>query len=184
MHVNVLSITILFSLTILSCKEPNTIDKNPDNINKKWKKKLKETIINKNKIFVEEEDLKIKRYIQRHNYKMVETGTGLRYMIYHHGNGKKIENKDKVTLSYSIELLNGKVCYTKEDIGQQQIIVGNSKAESGLHEGLKYLHNGDKAIFILPPHLAYGFLGDMKKIPPRASIVIKLNVINVEKNNK
>ncbi len=49
-----------------------------------------------------------------------------------------------------------------------------SELEQGLNEGIRMLRPGSEAVFIIPPFLAYGLLGDSKKIPPRSVIVYNL----------
>jgi FKBP-type peptidyl-prolyl cis-trans isomerase len=39
---------------------------------------------------------------------------------------------------------------------------------------------GDKARFVIPPHLAYGLLGDENRIPARAIIVYQLELVEVK----
>jgi FKBP-type peptidyl-prolyl cis-trans isomerase len=41
-------------------------------------------------------------------------------------------------------------------------------------EGIKMLKPGGDAVFILPPFLAYGIVGDGKAIPPRSILVYEL----------
>jgi FKBP-type peptidyl-prolyl cis-trans isomerase len=59
-------------------------------------------------------------------------------------------------------------------------VVGQGEVEPGLDEGIRLLHSGDKARFILPPHLAYGLIGDENKIPARSVIVYDLTVLSVD----
>jgi FKBP-type peptidyl-prolyl cis-trans isomerase FkpA len=49
--------------------------------------------------------------------------------------------------------------------------------EPGLNEGLRILKPGAEAIFILPPFLAYGLLGDGKMIPSRSVIVYNIKIL-------
>jgi FKBP-type peptidyl-prolyl cis-trans isomerase len=46
---------------------------------------------------------------------------------------------------------------------------------------LRLLRAGDKAKFIVPSHLAYGWIGDSKNIPTRAVLVYDVNVLQVRK---
>jgi FKBP-type peptidyl-prolyl cis-trans isomerase len=41
------------------------------------------------------------------------------------------------------------------------------------------LREGDKARFILPPHIAHGLLGDENRIPPRSVIVYEVELLNI-----
>ncbi|MDE5544049.1 MAG: FKBP-type peptidyl-prolyl cis-trans isomerase, partial [Bacteroidales bacterium] len=50
---------------------------------------------------------------------------------------------------------------------------------AGLSEALMMLKKGNKARFILPSHLAYGFSGNGTDIPPRATLLYDLEVVEV-----
>ena len=43
------------------------------------------------------------------------------------------------------------------------------------------MREGDKAKAIIPSHLAYGFIGDEKQIPKRATLIYDIEVLNVIK---
>jgi FKBP-type peptidyl-prolyl cis-trans isomerase len=63
--------------------------------------------------------------------------------------------------------------------GPKVFRVEKSEAESGLHEAVQLLHQGDSARLVLPPHLGFGMVGDGNKIPPRAILVymIKIRIV-------
>jgi len=52
--------------------------------------------------------------------------------------------------------------------------------ESGLHEVMKYLREGDRAVVIIPSHLAFGLLGDLDKVPPFSTVVYDIYLAEVE----
>jgi len=52
--------------------------------------------------------------------------------------------------------------------------------ESGLEEGILLLRVGDKATFIMPPHLAHGLQGDGDRIPARSIIMYDVLLLKVE----
>ena len=143
--------------------------------------KLKEDIIQVNKPAVVMENDEINAYIKAHNYTMQVTGTGLRYLfIKENTKEKKIEKGNRVQVNYKVSLLDGTVCYTSKEKGAKEFIVGTDNVESGIHESVQLMHLHDKAIFILPAHLAFGLLGDRDKIPPKAAVVYDVEVISVE----
>ncbi len=39
---------------------------------------------------------------------------------------------------------------------------------------------GAHALFVFPPNLAFGLLGDDDKVPPRATIVMNINISEVK----
>ena len=139
-----------------------------------------ESLIKTNRYLVKSEIEDIENYIRRHQWEMKETGSGLRYMIAEQGNGPKVKDGDIITIRYNLWLINGNLVYNSIDDGPKTFFVGKGGVESGLEEGVLLLHDGDKARFILPAHLAYGLLGDEKKIPPRTAIVYELELIKIK----
>lgn len=126
-----------------------------------------------------EESAQIDGYAERKQWQMTTTGTGLRYMIYEKGSGEKAEPGRYATVAYEVSLLDGTVVYSSEQSGTQEFLIGQDNVESGLHEGITYMHTGDKAKFILPSHLAHGIAGDQNKIPPRSSVVYDIHLLGL-----
>jgi FKBP-type peptidyl-prolyl cis-trans isomerase FkpA len=83
-------------------------------------------------------------------------------------------------MDYECSLLDGTSCYSSKKLGPKEVIMGKSLMESGLNEGLLMLKPGSEAIFIIPPYLGYGFIGDGKMIPSRATIVYKVNILRAQ----
>ena len=141
---------------------------------------LSEKLININKKIVSKESEEIEGYIKRHNWQMISTGTGLRYMIYQKAEGIKTESKKKVTLNYSLNLLDGTLCYSSAPETPLQFTIGNAEVPKGLEEGILLMKSGEKARFILPAHLGYGFHGDDNKIPHDATLVYDVELLKIE----
>jgi FKBP-type peptidyl-prolyl cis-trans isomerase FkpA len=129
-----------------------------------------------NRYMVRKDRERIQNYIERKNLRMTETQTGLWYQILHDGEGETFREKDKVIIDYECSLLDGTSCYSSRDQGSRELILGRSEIEAGLNEGLRLLKPGSEAIFIIPPFLAYGLIGDRKLIPPRAVLVYNVKV--------
>jgi FKBP-type peptidyl-prolyl cis-trans isomerase FkpA len=141
----------------------------------------REPLMQANKQVTRNEDDLIVDFIKRYGWHMVKTGTGLRYMIYHNGDGGPVQKGDEVTINYSVMLLNGDSVYSSQTNGPMVITAGTRDVESGLEEGILLLHHGDKAKFILPSHLAFGLLGDFDKIPQKATLVYDVEVLNIKR---
>ena len=143
--------------------------------------KLKEDIIQVNKPAVVMENDEINAYIKAHNYKMQITGTGLRYLFLRENpKEKKVEKGNRVKVNYKVSLLDGTVCYSSDKKGAKEFMVGSDNVESGVHEGVQLMQLNDKAIFILPAHLAFGLIGDRDRIPPKAAVVYEVEVVSIE----
>ncbi len=139
-----------------------------------------ETLMRTNRYLVEKDDERIQRFIERRGWKMTRNNTGLWYQIYAHGSGPKVTRGKKVTIKYTVHLLDGTLCYSSEESGPKTFIAGHGSVERGLEEGILLMRQGDKARLILPPFLAYGVPGDRKMIPPRSVIVYDIEVLKVE----
>lgn len=166
---------ILFIFTVLalltSCKSRETGNKGnqPD----------QETLMKINKYLVKKDADAIKGYIQRHGWNMQESKAGLWYEITGNGTGKKAEAEKMATLEYKVWLLNGTLCYSSDSLGEKSFIIGKGGVEPGLELGILMLREGDKARFIMPPHLAHGLVGDQNKIPARATIVYEVHLLKI-----
>ncbi|NOX45964.1 MAG: FKBP-type peptidyl-prolyl cis-trans isomerase [Chlorobi bacterium] len=165
---------LLLSSLVFSCNERPAPKPNPNS------KELKETMMKVNKNLVESENRDIEQYIKRYGWEMKETGTGLRYMIYKHGVGEKAAFGKIAKLNYKVGLLDGTQCYSSDENGPKVFRIGKGGVESGLEEGVLFLHVGDRAKFILPSHLAFGLVGDSKKIPAKAVLVYDIELIELK----
>lgn len=142
---------------------------------------VQESLINSNKMLVKKESDEIDKYAETHHLKMKTTGTGLRYLIYKSGIIKQQATKGKYArVNYKISLLNGQECYSSEKSGSKEFLIGEDQIESGLHEAILLMNVSDKAIFILPSHLAHGMMGDGDKIPPRSSVVYEIELLSLK----
>lgn len=143
-------------------------------------RKTKEAMVGVNRILIKKDTEKIKAYLKRRNLNMEQTASGLWYAIIEKGEGMLVKQGQKATILYKVELLDGTPCYHSDSLGLKQFRVGRGGVESGLEEGILLLHEGDKALFIMPPHLAHGLTGDGNCIPARAIIVYEVKLIKLE----
>jgi FKBP-type peptidyl-prolyl cis-trans isomerase FkpA len=137
-------------------------------------------LIGVNRILVRKDHDKIKAYADRNNLAVRETESGLWYFIEKKGRGEKARKGELATLRYKVSLLDGTLCYSSDSLGLKQFRIGQGGVESGLEEGVLMLRSGDKATFIMPPHLAQGLQGDGNKIPARSVIVYHVELIKLE----
>ena len=110
-----------------------------------------------------------------------KTESGLRYKMIQKGTGKNAENGKTVAVHYEGSLETGKVFDSsyprKKPIefkrGQGQVI-------EGWDEGIALLQVGDKARFVIPSHLAYGESGAGGVIPPNATLIFDVELMDVK----
>jgi FKBP-type peptidyl-prolyl cis-trans isomerase len=168
-------ILVISSIIIIQpgCKEKNTGRPLHD------PSLYKEPLIQANKEAIKEENLQIEDYIRRHNWKMETTRTGLRIMITKKGIGIKAQKGRTVKLSYTMTSITGDTLYTALKEGPLVFEVGKGQVISGLEEAILFLSVGDRAKIIIPSHLAYGLIGDQKKISYKASLVYDIEFISM-----
>ncbi len=142
-------------------------------------KEFQDKLVEANKMYVKRESDEIDQYVAHRNWNMITTGTGLRYMIISKGTGALAKPEQMAKVNYKVSLLNGTLCYSSDSTGAREFLIAHDNVESGLHEGIQYLHVGDKAIFILPSHLAHGLIGDEKRIPSHASILYDIELLSL-----
>lgn len=136
----------------------------------------KEDMEEVNRYLVRKDREVILNYIERKGLKMTESPTGLWYLVKEQGIGDFLKDNDHIIMDFECYLLDGTLCYSSSEQGPKDIIIGRSELEPGMNEGLKVLRRGAEAIFILPPFLAYGLVGDGNKIPPRSTIVYNVRI--------
>lgn len=170
----ILVIVILCFFAFAGCKEKVQQPVPEVNMNE-----LKEPLMNVNRKISREEKLVIDGYVKRRNWNMTETGTGVRYMITEKGSEQVPASGDVVIIDFEISLLDGTTCYSSKETGPEHFVVDYDNVESGMHEAIKYLHKGDKAIVIIPSHRAFGLAGDMAKIPPLSTVIYNIQVLEI-----
>lgn len=168
---NKINVILLFiSILISACNnEPAKINKS----------EFDEPLIRVNKYLVGKDDEVIRGYANRHNWNIEVNGSGLYHEISHIGTGDSIKSGMTVSLKYKLSLIDGTVCYNSDSIGLKTFTLGRGEVENGLDMGLQMMRLGDKAKLIFPPHLAFGILGDGKKIPARAIIIYNLEIVEI-----
>lgn len=139
-----------------------------------------EDLIEANRNLVSRDADAIKAYVDAHKLRFNETKTGLWVSVADSGQGKKVQKGQIISLNYRITLLDGTLCYSSEKSGPKEFLVGQGGVESGLEEAVLWLRKGAKASFILPPHLAYGLVGDNDQIPARATIIYDVEVVDLK----
>lgn len=110
-----------------------------------------------------------------------KTNSGLRYKIIQKGTGKKAVAGCTVAVHYSGSLENGKMfdnSYSRKKPIEFQL--GRGNVIEGWDEGIALLQVGDKARFVIPSHLGYGAYGAGGVIPPHATLIFDVELMEVK----
>ena len=140
------------------------------------------------------ENARLKAYIQKEKLKPTVTASGLNYVVTQEAKGPIAKPGDTVEVDYTGKFLSGKVFDTSiEDVAKKngahmqgrpyqpiKIPVGvGSGIIQGWEEALLLLPKGSKAVLVLPSKLAYGEQGSQPAIPPYTPLVFEVEVKNV-----
>jgi FKBP-type peptidyl-prolyl cis-trans isomerase len=162
---------------LCSCHETSG-QKKPPAINEN---RVKDQFIKANQQVVVKENDEMDYYQKSHRMAFVKTSAGIRYFVYKPSppGNDSIKDGAIVTINYTVSLLDGTECYSSKTSGPKEFKVGMDDMEDGLHKAVLYLKQHDKALIMIPSHLAHGLLGDSKKIPPQSPIVYDIDVLAV-----
>ncbi|MDH7446936.1 peptidylprolyl isomerase [Aquimarina sp. 2201CG14-23] len=110
-----------------------------------------------------------------------KTESGLRYKIIQKGDGIKAENGKTVSVHYKGSLPDGTVFDSSYKRNQPiDFPLGMGQVISGWDEGIALLQVGDKARFVIPPSLGYGERGAGGVIPPNATLIFDVELVEVK----
>lgn len=109
------------------------------------------------------------------------TESGLRYKMIQQGSGAKAEKGKTVSVHYEGSLTNGQVFDSSYSRNQPiDFALGVGQVIPGWDEGIALLKVGDKARFVIPSNLAYGSAGAGGVIPPDATLIFDVELMNVK----
>ncbi len=110
-----------------------------------------------------------------------KTASGLRYKFIQKGDGKRAEIGKTVSVHYTGQLEDGKTFDSsyprKKPI---EFPLGKGNVIEGWDEGIALLQVGDKARFVIPSYLGYGENGAGGVIPPNATLIFDVELIDVK----
>ncbi len=107
------------------------------------------------------------------------TASGLAYKVLSTGTGANPKATDQVTVHYTGKLIGGKVFDSSVKRGQPTTFPLN-RVIPGWTEGLQLMKQGGKAIFYIPSDLAYGARGAGGVIPPNATLIFEVELLEIK----
>jgi len=110
-----------------------------------------------------------------------KTDSGLHYKIIQKGDGATPEKGQTVSVHYKGMFADGDVFDSSYKRGKPiDFPVGMGNVIAGWDEGILLLQVGDKARFVIPSDLAYGAQGAGGVIPPHATLVFDVELMEVK----
>ena len=111
--------------------------------------------------------------------KLVKTASGLQYEVIREGTGTKPKPTSRVTVHYAGWLTDGTMFDNSFERGEPTTF-GVGQVIRGWTEGLQLMKEGAVYKFTIPGDLAYGQRGSGDKIPPNATLVFHVELIEVQ----
>jgi len=130
--------------------------------------------INKKNVALENEEIDL--FIKRYGWKMIKTGSGLRYQVVKKGEGAIPKQGETVQLKYKMLFLSGDEVSNSDEDGELEFVIERSGEITGLHEAVQLIPHGSKARLIIPSYLAYGIVGDGDRINGQFSLVMIIEI--------
>jgi len=109
------------------------------------------------------------------------TDTGLKFTLVKEGNGKKAAPGYTVSVHYTGYLEDGSIFDSSVKRNQPfQFELGMGRVIAGWEEGVALMKVGDKARLEIPYQLAYGEEGFPGVIPPKATLIFDVELLDVK----
>ena len=109
----------------------------------------------------------------------VKTQSGMVYLAIKDGKGKSPKATDTVEVNYRGTLTNGKE-FDSSYKRKQSISFPLSGVIPCWTEGVQKMKVGGKAKLVCPPELAYGARGAGSAVPPNATLIFEVELLNIK----
>ncbi len=146
----------------------------------------KETFLHWIEDFGEYEKVLLKQYINEQTNDFEQTASGIYYIPIEQGTGKKIQLGDTLTVHYEGRFFNGRYFdSTRKRNEAFQFVYGQKwQVIPGLEEAISMMYPQERALFIIPSHLAFGQGGSSTGIVPAFTpVIFEVEVMEVKTKN-
>ncbi len=128
-----------------------------------------------------EEQGLLQKYLKDNKINVAPTQSGLYYIEKTKGTGPNAANGKVVKVHYTGMLLNGTKFDSSVDRKQPfEFTLGQGEVIKGWDEGIAMMKKGGKARLIIPSAIAYGESGRMPTIPPSATLVFDVELLDIK----
>ena len=112
---------------------------------------------------------------------MVKTSSGLQYADLVVGKGREAQAGETATVHYTGTLVDGTKFDSSKDRNQPfSFPLGAGRVIKGWDEGVQGMKIGGTRKLIIPPDLGYGARGAGTVIPPNATLIFEVELLNLK----
>jgi hypothetical protein len=159
-------VAVCFSLGLISCKKQ--VPQIPSNKVELIDQNKRSLLVINHELAIKE-DAKLKE-VARNLKNFTKSDIGFWYRINAIKNAEIVKDSTICRYEYILKSLDGKILLT----GKNQGVIGKRQLISGLEEGLKLMHKGEQATFIIPWYLGYGMKGYKPYVSGYTSIIYEV----------
>ena len=171
-------IAILILISVIGCRGPEP--RKP--IEVKSGTFFRESV-ERNKALLAREEKEIQAIISNdssRNYLASDFGAWYTYETQIESESYLPSEGDQVTMNYDILSLQNDTIYSSEEIGEIVYHVDREEVFRGLRLAVKLLKEGERATFLFPSHMAFGYHGDNDRIGPNVPIKSNVTILQIE----
>jgi len=136
--------------------------------------------------FGEYEKLVLRNFIEKQKIDVEPTESGMYFITLTPGNGKPVEYGDIVTVHYEGRFLNGRFFDSTVKRNQPFEFVYGTELQviTGMEDAIGRMREGQRALVILPSHLAWGDKGSSTGIiPPFTTVIYEVELLKAVAHN-
>ena len=170
---------LLVLLTVFGCDGPEP--RKP--VQRKSSSYFKESIERSRKL-LEAEEKKIQEIIKNDSlkdYTHSASGSWYYYLKVNDSTDYTPQTDDIVTLNYNLLTLDNDTLYSESELGTLSYRVDKQELFLGLRAAIKLLKENEKATFLFPSSIAFGYHGDNNKIGTNVPLKSTITILNIEK---
>ena len=176
------SLILLLLIVLSGCEGP--VPRKPVKV--KSGSFIKESVERNKQLLAEEEKL-IQDIILKdslHTYSASADGSWYYFENKNEESSVRAQTDDVISFTYNMLSLGNDTIYSEEELGIQEYKVDKQDLFPGLRSSLKLLKEGEKATFLFPSSMVYGYLGDKNKIGINVPIKSTITIIKIEQQNR
>lgn len=147
---------------------------------------FKESIERSRKL-LEAQEAQIQKIIKRDSlkhYSHSASGSWYHYLAVNDSSDYTPKTDDLVVFNYDLLSLENDTIYSKEEIGIVTYKVDKQELFQGMREAVKLMKENERATFLFPSSLAFGYHGDENKIGSNVPLKATISVLKIEKHKE